>query len=239
MPGETHLKTLNLQSWRQVQAEIMRRIRERIWLPGEFIPKEVDLANEFNCARATVNRALRELAEAGVLDRKRKAGTRVASHPVRKAKLDIPITRHEVERLGATYRHKIIDSKRTTAPLLIRSHLKLPENTSMLHLRTLHFADDKPFMYENRWINVNVAPDILEADLTKVSANEWLVNNIPLSTGDIAFSAENSAAEEAKCLEITTGEAIFIIERTTWSNDEAITYARLCYAPGFRLSTII
>ncbi len=71
--------------------EVLRRIHCRDWEPGEQIPNEADLALEFGCARATVNRALRTLAESGVLDRKRKAGTRVALHPVGKATLNIPI----------------------------------------------------------------------------------------------------------------------------------------------------
>ena len=75
--------------------------QNRIWKPGELIPNEADLAIEFGCARATVNRALRALAETGILDRRRKAGTRVALHPVRKVTLEIPIIRHEVEQKAA------------------------------------------------------------------------------------------------------------------------------------------
>ena len=48
-----------------------------------------ELAAEFGCARSTVNRALRELAEAGFLERRRKAGTRISPDPVRKATLKI------------------------------------------------------------------------------------------------------------------------------------------------------
>jgi formimidoylglutamate deiminase len=70
-----------IRSWQAVQDEVRRRIAARLWRPGDFIPHETDLAREFGCARATVNRALRELAEEGLLDRRRKAGTRVAVNP--------------------------------------------------------------------------------------------------------------------------------------------------------------
>ena len=53
--------------------------RRRDWPPGALIPGEEALAQEFGVARATVNRALSELARAGVLERRRKAGTRVAA----------------------------------------------------------------------------------------------------------------------------------------------------------------
>ena len=77
--------------WQSVHAEVLRRIRSREWLPGALIPNETDLAAEFGCARATVSRALRELADAGLLTRRRKAGTHVALNPVRKATLQIPV----------------------------------------------------------------------------------------------------------------------------------------------------
>ena len=65
--------------YRDVKAEILKRIRRRDWATGALIPAETALAAEFGVARATVNRALRELAEEGVLDRRRRAGTRVSA----------------------------------------------------------------------------------------------------------------------------------------------------------------
>ena len=62
-------------SWQSVQEEVLARIHSRQWKPGDLIPNEADLAQEFGCARATVNRALQNLADEGLLDRRRKAGT--------------------------------------------------------------------------------------------------------------------------------------------------------------------
>jgi len=120
------LKTLELQSWREVQDEIIQRIQTGAWLPGELIPKEIDLAAEFNCARATVNRALRELAEQGLLDRRRKGGTRVIAQPVRKAKLDIPLIRHEIENSGGAYSHTLLYRKIVALPSQLKDLLNLP-----------------------------------------------------------------------------------------------------------------
>ena len=70
--------------WEHIRAEVQRRIRDRQWPHGAMIPTEEELAAEFGCARATVNRALRDLAQSGVLERRRKAGTRVVALPVRR-----------------------------------------------------------------------------------------------------------------------------------------------------------
>lgn len=106
---------LDTNSWQGIKSEVMRRINDRLWKPGDLIPGEVELAEEFGCARATVSRALRELAETGLLDRKRKAGTRVALNPVRKATVEIPVIRKDVESRGNAYSFDLLDRKKLTA----------------------------------------------------------------------------------------------------------------------------
>ena len=107
-------------NWRNVMAEVERRIYTREWQPGQSIPNEADLAIELGCARVTVNRALRTLAEIGLLDRRRKAGTRVALHPVSKATLSIPLIRNEIEASGKSYGYHLLSQKAEPARLLNR-----------------------------------------------------------------------------------------------------------------------
>jgi GntR family transcriptional regulator, histidine utilization repressor len=62
--------------FRDVKAEILRRITDGPWGPGTLLPGEVALAEEFGCSRTTINRAMREVGELGLVDRRRKSGTR-------------------------------------------------------------------------------------------------------------------------------------------------------------------
>jgi GntR family transcriptional regulator, histidine utilization repressor len=229
---------VNLTNWEDIRAEVLRRIRMRLWLPGAVIPTEEALAYEFGCARATVSRALRELAEAGVLERRRKAGTRVALHPVRKATLDIAVIRLEVEGRGQLYGYHLIEAVMAPAPMAVMSKLGLAHGAEWLHLRSLHLADGVPFLVEDRWLNRQVLLDPAP-DFAVISANEWLVSNISYARGDIAFSAANATVGEAEMLGCVTGAALFITERSTWGEAEPITWVRLAYAPGYRLHTAV
>jgi len=233
------LSPTEINSWQSVKAEVMRRIIERIWLPGDMIPNETDLAEEFGCARATVNRAMRALAEEGLLERRRKAGTRVALNPIRKATLEIPITRLEVEQRGWTWRHSVLERSETPPPVSVASRLGLSEQVEMLHVRSLHYADNHPFLYEDRWVNLSEVAAIRDVNLQEIDANEWLVQNTPLTKGDISFSAANATKQEAELLQASEGEAIFVIDRTTWNGDIPVTIVRLAYAPGYRMHTEI
>lgn len=227
---------MSLQGWEAIRAEALRRIRVRDWPPGALIPAEAALAAEFGCARATVNRALRDLAEAGVLERRRKSGTRVATHPVRRATLEISVTRLEVEARGQVHSHRLLSQARATPPVPVAS--RLGALGPMVYLETLHLADGRPFLHEVRWLNPAVLPEPTP-DFGLVSVNEWLVSNVAYTTGDIAFSAEAATAREAEVLGVSTGAALFITERATWTAEAPITHVRLAHAPGYRMQTLV
>lgn len=226
-------------SWQAIHAEIMRRISEREWRPGDAVPHEEELAREFGCARATVNRAMRKAAENGFLERRRKAGTRVALHPVRKARLEIPVTRLEVEGRGQRWSQQLLECGRATPPREMASVPGLGAAHQMLHVRSLHFADEKPFLYEDRWINTAVVPQALDVDFSQISANEWLVLNAPFTRGDITLGAAAASGKEAELLETQTGAALFIVERVTWNGVNPVTSVRLAYAPGHQMHSFI
>ncbi len=228
----------SFNSWQSVQDEVKSRIRNRVWKPGDLIPNESDLALEFGCARTTVNRALRALAETGLLDRRRKAGTRVAEHPVRKAKLEIPIIRHEIEASGQVHGYALIASTTKVPPATVRATMGMPPKTPALKVQALHLANSRPYVFEDRWINLAAVPKAGAAQFNDISANEWLVANAPFTHGDIALSALSDPSL-AKRLDTEPEAALFVIERNTWDGDTSITFARLAYAPGYQMRTTI
>jgi GntR family transcriptional regulator, histidine utilization repressor len=226
-------------TWQSVKDEALRRIRNRDWPPGGQIPHEADLAAELGCSRVTVNRALRELAEAGLLERRRKAGTRVPLNPVRKATFEIPIIRHDIEGRGLTPGYRLISQQMHPAPGTLAQRLHLAPDTAMLQVLALHLANDAPFCMEDRWINPASVPDLAAVDFTTISANEWLVQNAPFSGGEIGFSATPATVHDAAHLGCAPNDALFMVERITWAGTVPITSVRLTYAPGYQMLTLI
>lgn len=222
-------------SYRDIKKAILARIRDRTWGPGTLLPGEVELAEEFGCARATVNRAMRELSEEGIIDRKRKAGTRVNLAPVRLAKLAIPLVRAEIEGFGAAYRYALVHRQVITPPDGLRDRMRLGAGEKVLHLQCLHYADDAPFQFEDRWINIAVVPDVPEADFSATGPNEWLVAKVPYTDAEMQFSAIGATPEIARHLSVAPGEAVFLGERATWLADRTVTYVRLYFHSGYKL----
>ena len=225
------------QTWQSVQDEVRRRIHAREWPPGTLIPNETDLAREFGCARTTVNRALRALAETGLLERRRKAGTRVARQPVAKATLRIAALRHEIEARNQTYSYQLITREIRVPPVAVSGAMNTGVATKLLSVHALHLADHHPYALEERWINSDAVPAALEQDFQAVSANEWLLENVPFTNGDISFCAVAAAGETAKHLACPNGSALLCFDRLTWDSAKAITKVCITYGPGHLLRT--
>lgn len=223
-------------SYRAIRDEISRRIASRVWLPGALIPGEEALSVEFGAARATVNRALRELAEAGLVERRRKAGTRVALHPVREARFVIPLVRQEIEARGAAYQYRLLSSETIKAPALIRARLGLPADAPLRHVRALHLADRRPYQFEDRYIVLETVPAAKNADFAAIGPNEWLVETAPFTHAEFTFHADGAGAE-SELLNVEKGAPVFVGERITWLGDKPITLVRMIHPSTYRMVT--
>jgi GntR family histidine utilization transcriptional repressor len=214
-----------------IKNDFLRRIREGELRPGDKIDHEEVIAQQYDCARATVHRAIRELAEEGFVERKRRAGTRIASAGTRATKVTIPLVRQEIESRGATYRFSLLAREMQTLPEMVAHALGLAIDDEALYLRTVHFANDKPFQLEDRWVNTKLVPSAIDAKFDEFNPNEWLVKTVPYSEAEHYFSAENADGDTAKLLQIGVNDAVFVIERRTSLPAGGVTYVRLQH-PG-------
>jgi|TARA_B110000438_G_scaffold275393_1_gene296339 GntR family histidine utilization transcriptional repressor len=224
-------------AYKDVKSDILSKITKGEWALGSLIPNEVDLAMTYGCVRSTVNRAMRELAEEGLIERRRKSGTRVRMTPIRQARFDIPIVRAEIEAKSAEYRYSLVSSSVEPAPGWLCARLKLSQKSEVLRLVCMHYADGDPYQHEDRWINLVSLPQAQTVNFSDIGPNEWLVSTIPFSDVEISFSAGLADQRLNDYLTCALGDPVFTIERSTWWEGQAVTYVRLTYKPGHRLTT--
>lgn len=215
------------------------RILDGTYRPGDKLPRDADLATDLGCARATVQRAMQDLSDSGLIDRRRKGGTHVRSEPVTRAVLDIPVIRHEIEGGGARYGYRLQARCVAVCPPDVARRMGLAAPHRMLRVRAVHLADDRPYLAEDRWVCPRTVPGILTLDLETHSANEWLVRTTPYSHGEVAFYALGADAPLAAALDCAPGTALMAIERTTWIGAAPITSVVSVARPGYRLGTEI
>ena len=79
----------------------------------------------------------------------------------------------------------------------------------------------------------------LEADFSETGPNDWLVRKVPFTNLELSFMATKADQEVAEFLDAPVGDPLFTAERITWISDAPVTYAKLFFAPGYRMTTHI
>ncbi|TIP43138.1 MAG: GntR family transcriptional regulator, partial [Mesorhizobium sp.] len=142
---------------------ILSDIREKIlsggWAPGHRIPFEHELTAHYNCSRMTVNKALSQLAKAGLIERRRRSGSFVRQPQSQAAVLELHDIRIEVEALGLPYRYERLKRLKRRSSAEDRSLLGLSAPGPALALESLHFAGERPFALEQRLINLSAVAE--------------------------------------------------------------------------------
>lgn len=205
----------------RIGGEIEARIASGEWQPGHRIPFEHELVAHYGCARATVGKALTALVRAGLLERRRKAGTFVAYPHVHSAVLDIPdIGKAIAERTGS-YRFELLTSN-IRQDVRISNHFST--GTSLRHITGIHHGQDGPFAFENRFISLASVPEAADADFEAIAPSTWLIQSVPWTQARHRISAVGSSGEVSTHLSIPRHTPCLLVERWTWRTGEPVTY---------------
>lgn len=212
----------------RIRSDIEGRIRSGEWPPGYRIPYEHELMSEYRCSRMTVNKALTALAEAGMIERRRRVGSFVSRpHPhIEQVALDIPDISVEVATRGHRYRFQLIGRRLRKPRPAVPHELEIAASGTLLALQSVHLADERPFALEDRVINPVAVPQVLEQDFSSVAPGSWLLQHVPWTRAQHRISAINADAEQAQQLEVATGTACLVIDRRTWRGAQPVTCVR-------------
>ncbi|WP_245415412.1 histidine utilization repressor [Hoeflea marina] len=229
--GEPHPKEATLHQ--RILGEIEGRILSGEWPPGHRIPFEVDLAALYGCSRMTVNKVMTRLADAGLIERRKKSGSFVIQPQAQSAVLDIHDIADEVASLNLTHSHSVVSRERRRAGAEDMRRLDLPKSSAVIDVVSLHRAGARPFCLEERIISLANVPDAAQADFAATTAGAWMLNQVPWSMAEHRIRAVGAGPREAGLLGIESGAACLIVERRTWSNAGPLTHVRFTY-PGDR-----
>lgn len=215
----------------QIRGDIERQILSGAWPPGHRIPFEHEIMARYGCARMTASKALSALAEAGLIVRRRRAGSFVAHPRLHSMVLDIPDIQSEIAARGEPYAFRLLSRQVRRAHADRDDEMELAGKGELLVLRGLHIADGRPFGLEDRLINLAAAPEAASVAFEDVSPGAWLLQHVAWTEAENRISAVSADARTAHALEIPSGTACLAVERRTWRGTERITRVRQVF-PG-------
>lgn len=208
----------------QIRDDIEQQIRSGALKPGDRIPFEHELMTQYGVSRMTVNKALTPLDEAGLIERRKRAGSFVRLPRLDSTVLDIPDIQHEITARGEAYRFELLSY--TIHKANNEEERELAGNGKVLALTGLHFASAKPLAYERRLINLDAVPQAEAVDFTRQSPGHWLLGVVPWTHVENQISATVAEAQTARHLRIDRGAACLVVDRKTWREKARVTTVR-------------
>ncbi len=222
----------------RIRHELETKILSGEWPPGHRIPFEHELMTQFDCARMTVNKAMAGLVAAGLIERRRKAGSFVAQQRIQSAVLEIPDIEAEITRRGEHYGYELMFRKQRLAMRDDPIVPALSPGQPVLELICRHRAGPQPFALEQRLISLSAVPEAARVDFAMTSPGSWLLDHVPWTEAEHRITAIN--ADHALCgqLGLPKKSACLVVERRTWRAGTTITFVRQSFrADLYHLAT--
>ncbi len=216
-------------AYQQIKHYILQAIHNGEWTTGMAIPTEISLAKQFNVSRMTVNRALKELSEEKVLERRQGSGTFIAQQQFNHTFVEVRNIADDIRQTGKKYRSGVINKtfcKKSALPSDIQPFFT--NSQQLIQLDIIHYGDDVPIQYEKRWVDSELVPKFSEQDFTTINASNYLINNVPLVKGSYFIQAKFPNADIAKKLHMSEKQPALLLSRYTYSTDElVVTYVQM------------
>ncbi|MDE2436901.1 MAG: histidine utilization repressor [Sphingomonadales bacterium] len=216
----------------RIRQEVESSILSGELRPGDRISSEFELMAHYGCARMTVNKAMSALAAAGLIDRRKRAGSFVARPRNVAMMLDVPDLMSEVMGRGQRYAYRQLSRQIADTAHDRQAFAELGAVGRVLRLSGLHVADDTPFAFEERIINLALVPEIEQADFSQEPPGTWLLKHIPWTEAENRIGALGASREHARALGIAIGESCLAIDRHTWRATDSVTFVRQVFVAG-------
>lgn len=220
--------------WRQVQADLRRRI-DAAEFPDVF-PGEKVLAEEYGVSRQTMRLALRPLRESGVVSAERGRAPRVGPSVIEQPLGALYSLFASVEGAGMRQRSVVITLDRRRETTAARA-LGLPARTWLVHLERIRLADDEPLAIDRVWLPDAIAHPLLDADFTHTALYREMAQRCGIQPGggQETIRTVNLDSTDAERLSVEAGQAAFLIDRLSCAGGQPLEW-RTTLVRGDRFS---
>lgn len=219
--------------YQQIKNTIQQRIASGEWTAGQKLPSENELVVAIDVSRMTINRALRELTQEGLIKRVHGLGSFVAETPRHASLIELQDIALEIEQGGKRHSSKVLTLQRIDAASEISRQMELAPGREVYHLRAVHYQDDLPIQLENRYVNPQTMPEFIDQDFTGVTATAYLLQQFKPDEMEHRVRATKPDRQTRRVLSMEDDQPCLQLTRRTWKNDQVVTYVTLTY-PGDR-----
>lgn len=182
---------------------------------GSYLPTENELAKMYSVSRITIRNALDLLVEKGLIAKKKGSGSYVKPQLIDQPVNTVVFFEQDMARFGHRPTTHLLRNTLVYADSHIAECLGIPENTKMICVVRLRFANDEPLCLEMSYLIYDRCPGVLNKDFSNASLRDYLKSeyDIVWHSATQQIYAITASPEIAPLLNLKRGDPVLYIER--------------------------
>lgn len=204
----------------QLEEQIKKSIISEELQPGDVLPSERELSENYQISRMTVRQAITNLVNKGYLYREKGKGTFVSSQKFEQNLQGLTSFTEDMKARNLAPGSKLLHFEISPAIEEIKEWLSLEEEELIYKIKRLRLANDEPIAVETSYLPVKLIPG-LTPDILGNSLYKYIEDDLQLSIGHAAQTVEAAIVrdEDIKHLNVNKNVPVLLIQRETYLED--------------------
>ncbi len=200
--------------------------------PGDRVPSENELSEEYGISRMTARKAITLLTEKGLMRREKGKGTFVCKPRVEGGLFLIPDLHDEMRMQGLSADVRLLGIKVVPAGKVPASMLGVRMGDKVIYMERVLEGDGEPLVLDRKYVLLDRSQPLLESELGHGSTDDLFSGNpdmVPVRA-ELKLSATVLSARESQLLKSKKGAPAFCMEQLIFAaNDKRVIWGWLLY----------
>jgi GntR family transcriptional regulator len=209
---------INKPLYTRIQEHIAELILSGKLAPDTKIQSERDFSEDLGVSRMTVRRAITELVNEGLLERKHGSGTYVAKPKVTYEAWELVNYVQAIQQRNIAVASQLLEFDELVASRRLAESLQVEIGNPIYRIAVLRFANRVPVILERVFVPCARCPNLEEWDLEKSSIYDLLTDVYHLKPGRISQTVEAVVATDtvAGQLRVEEGFPLLMLSRIVY-----------------------
>ena len=216
----------------QVETALAADIAAATLPPGSQLPPEDCLIARFAVSRTTIRKAIENLVARGLVEIRRGKGTFVTAPKIRQDLTELTGFVEDMMALGRNPTARLLDKRVVAASKTVAQHLGVPLGAQVYRIERVRLADGVAMSFDETYLPLEIGERVVSNDLEAEPIFALLEDkyDLPLIEAQYQLESVTAGDDVAQALGIDAGSAIFLIERTSYTEGpRPIDYEKLHY----------
>lgn len=206
----------------QLKELLAKEIKKGRLKPGQQIPSEFKLCEQFRVSRTVVRQAISSLVQSGYLNREKGRGTFVTRPKIAENLFqNLTGTYEDMLARGIKLDTKVLEQTKCEADSEILERLKLEPGELVIKIKRLRFINNEPIALVTTYLPYEICPSLLEEDLTNQSLYGVLEEKYALriAHGRRSLEAVSADRQIAALLGVKIGTPLMLLNSISYLED--------------------